>query len=263
MCKLNLHPINMNDHVYFEITKEVLALFDDDPNELVDFIKHHVHTHEVSGKQVNMVKMQLWDFIERFGNQIHFLSQSPCGNNKLYIESGQDKLSGVLHDESLVHPIKIGNQLWSSKNLSVDDGGDGIYRNEYNGEVMYSYDAAIRIVNQLPGWHLPSMDEWKDLITCCGGYTLAGDKLKSDVGWNGNANGTNEIGFSVKPHGSFFSGRTSDVGSCGFFWTATEYHELSADAILFTTTPVVYERTYSKTMCLSIRLLRNNIIGNT
>jgi len=262
MCKLNPRPINLNDHVYFEITKEGLALFDNDPKELVDFIKYHVHTHEVSGKQVNMVKMQLWEFIERFGSQIHLWSRPIAGSNNLYIESDQNKLSGVLHDESLDHPLKIGNQIWSPKNLSVDDGGDGIYHNEYNGEVMYSYKAAIRIVNQLPGWHLPSMNEWKELITYCGGDTLAGDKLKSDVGWNGNANGTNDVGFSVKPHGTVLDGKTTDVGSNGFFWTATENNGLYSEAIVFNTSPVVYERTYDKTQCLSIRLLRNNISQN-
>jgi uncharacterized protein (TIGR02145 family) len=106
------------------------------------------------------------------------------------------------------------------------------------------------------------MNEWKELITYCGGDTLAGDKLKSDVGWNGNANGTNDLGFSVKPHGTVLDGKTTDVGSNGFFWTATENNGLYSEAIVFNTSPVVYERTYDKTQCLSIRLLRNNISQN-
>ena len=56
---------------------------------------------------------------------------------------------------------KIGKQVWSAENLALDDGGEGIYVAD-DGTVYYTQDAAIRIANSVPGWHLPTAAEWKE-----------------------------------------------------------------------------------------------------
>ena len=58
---------------------------------------------------------------------------------------------------------RIGRYIWSLENLNIDDGGVGIYTNPDTGEVFYTYDAAKRVAGNIPGWHLPSPDEWYDL----------------------------------------------------------------------------------------------------
>jgi uncharacterized protein (TIGR02145 family) len=73
------------------------------------------------------------------------------------------------------------------------------------------------------GWHLPSNQEWDDLVTKAGG-SMAGMKLKAKNGWYQNANGTDEYGFSALPAGQRRSdyGTFNDAGNHGYWWTATE-----------------------------------------
>lgn len=58
---------------------------------------------------------------------------------------------------------KIGRYVWSLENLNIDDGDYGVYKNPSTGEVFYTYDAAKRVAESIPGWHLPTPDEWADL----------------------------------------------------------------------------------------------------
>ena len=72
------------------------------------------------------------------------------------------------------------------------------------------------------GWHLPSLEEWNDLVAKVGG-SMAGMKLKAKSGWYQNANGTDEHGFSALPGGIRYSdgGFGGTGGSEGNWWTAT------------------------------------------
>jgi uncharacterized protein (TIGR02145 family) len=47
------------------------------------------------------------------------------------------------------------------------------------------------------GWHLPTIQEWDDLVAFAGGENSAGKKLKSASGWA--ENGTDAYGFSAMP----------------------------------------------------------------
>ena len=81
------------------------------------------------------------------------------------------------------------------------------------------------------GWHLPSNDEWKDLIVAVDGsiteYTssnTAGSKLKSQTGWTASSGITNEdaFGFSALPAG--YRGNGGDYyseGNDARFWSST------------------------------------------
>jgi uncharacterized protein (TIGR02145 family) len=103
--------------------------------------------------------------------------------------------------------VTIGTQTWMSKNLNIDDGGEGIIHFDdvtaegYNLGTQYYYtrDAALRISNTIPGWHLPSQSEWETLISYIG--LNAGAKLKSTYGWFYHGNGTDDYGFTVLPTG--------------------------------------------------------------
>lgn len=123
--------------------------------------------------------------------------------------------------------VTIGSQTWMSKNLAIDDGGEGIYTQTVNygqGDVVeyyYTWDAAVRVAASTPGWHLPTKDEWDALANAVGGIDVAGTKLKSTTGWS-SGNGTDDFGFAAFPvgyrptNGSFIY-----LGSRTYFWTST------------------------------------------
>ena len=79
--------------------------------------------------------------------------------------------------------VTIGTQTWKTKNLAIDDGGDGIIISDAAGmgtQYYYTWPAARRIADTIAGWHLPSDAEWDTLATNAGGVGT----LKSINFWN-------------------------------------------------------------------------------
>lgn len=124
--------------------------------------------------------------------------------------------------------VTIGTQTWTAKNLAIDDGGTGIYTRvcDYGqGEITeyyYTLEAAIRIVNNISGWHLPSKDEFDTLAATVGGLNVACNKLKSTYGWEQPDEGTDDYDFTALPAGEW-SGSFYDFGWSAYFWTTTLY----------------------------------------
>ena len=159
-------------------------------------------------------------------------------------------------DGNVYKTVKIGNQWWMAENLKVthyrngdaipnrtdDDewdsstGGCCSYNNDttnfriYGG--LYNWFAVNDSRNLAPeGWHVPTDDEWHELVDYLGGDTHAGGKMKStgtitggDGLWRGsNENATNETGFSALPGGYRYSHGVFDgLGSNSYFWSSTE-----------------------------------------
>jgi len=108
-----------------------------------------------------------------------------------------------------VVPVQIGDQIWSNKNLSINDGGEGISTRTVNygqGDVIetyYTFAAAVRVAASVTGWHLPTKEEWNTLRTYVG--VKNGKKLQSTYGWEENYShqpgkqGTDEYGFTAFP----------------------------------------------------------------
>jgi uncharacterized protein (TIGR02145 family) len=148
--------------------------------------------------------------------------------------------------------IKIGDQIWSVKNLDVDTfrNGDPIphaatdkqweeagengtpawcyYDNDpANGETygkLYNWHAVNDPRGLAPeGWHVPSDDEWTILTDNLGGEDVAGTKMKSTSGWEKDGNASNESGFAGLPGGSRnYNGAFSNIGNNGYWWSYTE-----------------------------------------
>jgi len=120
-----------------------------------------------------------------------------------------------------IKTVKIGNQTWMAENLNIKTGNSWCYNEDnsycYKYGRLYDWETAIKACPK--GWHLPSNQEWDDLVDAAGGRGVAGMKLKARNGWDNNGNGTDNYGFSALPGGSFGSSRP---GSAGFWWTASQ-----------------------------------------
>lgn len=105
--------------------------------------------------------------------------------------------------------VKIGNKLWMTENFKSLKTANGqiiteVYayadnlENAVNFERLYTWQAAVNAAPQ--GWHLPSKEEWQEMINLLGDANLAGGKLK-ETGtfyWNSpNSGATNSVGFSA------------------------------------------------------------------
>lgn len=127
-----------------------------------------------------------------------------------------------------VKVVKIGNQIWMAENLNIKTGKSWSYKedNSYCDKYgrLYDWNTAQKVCPS--GWHLPSRQEWDDLVDAAGGKGVAAKKLKSTSGWN--SNGTNNYGFSALPGGSRGYSYPGDPGGGfgyanqrGFWWTAS------------------------------------------
>lgn len=160
---------------------------------------------------------------------------------------------GKDQDGHVFNTVKISNQKWMTKNLNVSifRNGDPIPEaktgrewriaasslepawcymdnNPTSGEKygkLYNWYAVTDMRGLAPeGWHIPSDEEWTQLIDYLGGRDVAGPKMKSSSGWKDDGNGTNKSGFSALP-GSlrYFGGDFGGTGLSAFFWSSTEH----------------------------------------
>lgn len=155
-------------------------------------------------------------------------------------------------DDTPINEVKIGDQVWMTKNLNVDKfrNGDPIpeaktnedweqagkskqpawcyYDNDtVNGEKygkLYNWYAVNDSRGLAPnGWHIPSDDEWAKLIDYLGGKDVAGLKMKNTSGWVKEGDGTNESGFSCLPGGfRFVDGYFDYIEHNGCWWSSTQ-----------------------------------------
>ncbi len=124
--------------------------------------------------------------------------------------------------------IEIGNQVWMAENLDYEsESGSWAYENNLTNTSTYGrlYKLETASTSCPTGWHLPTNDEWSQLISYLGGPGVAGGKMKESgtVNWKiPNSGATNESNFTALPGGirnadeSFIS-----LGENAFFWTAT------------------------------------------
>lgn len=166
----------------------------------------------------------------------------------LILQSCGDSTSPTSDD---IQTIKIGTQVWTSKNLDISTyrNGDSIryattpaeWRDAakkqegvwcyYNydpkqGELygkLYSWYAVNDPRGLAPlGFHIPSDAEWSVLIDYLGGDQIAGFKMKSTAGWNNGGNGDNSSGFNGLAGGfNYYNGDCDDVGVGGNFGSSS------------------------------------------
>ncbi|MFN6040000.1 MAG: fibrobacter succinogenes major paralogous domain-containing protein [Bacteroidota bacterium] len=160
--------------------------------------------------------------------------------------------------------VTIGTQVWSTKNLDVSTFRNGnpipnaktneewenAGKNKQHAWCYYDHDSANgtkygKLYNWYAvndprglaprGWHVPSEEEWMILLDFLGEYTVAGNMMKSNKGWdeyqfidnNGNTtaksiNGNNSSGFTGLPGGSRLIAIFEDLGKEGRWWSSTD-----------------------------------------
>jgi len=144
--------------------------------------------------------------------------------------------------------VTIGTQTWLAENLDYKFDGliigqspaannTELRANYYNNdETTYGVNGlnigllynwyAVKYLNDnrdtlMPGWHVPTRDEWNTLIEFAGGSDSAGKKLKSTTRWLNNGNGTDDYGFTAYPSGYYQDISFSNVVSDADYWTIT------------------------------------------
>jgi uncharacterized protein (TIGR02145 family) len=161
-----------------------------------------------------------------------------------------------------IEEVKIGTQIWSTKNLDVITfrNGDTIpeaktneewknagiegkptwcyYDNDPENEgkfgKLYNWYAVKDSRGLAPqGWRIPTDAEWTKLFKYLGGIIVAGIKMKSSSDWNNfegkPCDGTNESGFNAFPSGHRnFDGTFNELGNIFFWWSSSEYKGVGA-----------------------------------
>ncbi|HRO85181.1 MAG TPA: FISUMP domain-containing protein [Niabella sp.] len=124
------------------------------------------------------------------------------------------------------------------------------------------YNWAAAQVACPPGWHLPTYEEWYDLLSALGGENSAGGKLKEtgNLHWNNpNAGATNESWFTA-----FAGGYRNDAGSfinkgaIGSWWGSSTDVKGNAAALSLSYSSSVANIYYAnKAFGFSIRCVKN------
>ena len=64
--------------------------------------------------------------------------------------------------------FRIGNTVWAAFNTDKDDGQGGIKKDE-QGRYVYTWEAAKRIADSIPGWHIPNDKDFEAMCKSLGG----------------------------------------------------------------------------------------------
>lgn len=179
--------------------------------------------------------------------------------------------------------VTIGGVTWTAENLDYKFSGCGIggsgtprtpnawYYN--NDEATYGIDGvrkcgllynwyAVKLLNDnrsdlIPGWHVPTKDEWTALATAVGGTSVAGTRLKAaNIDWATSWGGTDDYGFEALPAGGY-SGSFGYLGNRAYFYTSFQYSSGSAYYVDLTSNSLdIY--TESLKYGMSVRLVKDS-----
>ncbi|MCX6717411.1 MAG: hypothetical protein NTU76_01915 [Candidatus Taylorbacteria bacterium] len=209
------------------------------------------------------------------------------------IESSQNSFTDP-RDGKTYKTVKIGDQVWMAENLKAtlfNDGSpiqnitigsewanssSGAYcwlenDSEKNKDIygaLYNWYALESDKLCPTEWHVPTIDEWKELSTYLGGQNIAGAKLMESgtAHWdNPNNYSTNESGFSARP-GAFRSeqGYLYEPGDIGVWWSSTSLSNKDAMEIVLSHDTksiggLLNGKMNKKSGC-SVRCLKNRIV---
>jgi uncharacterized protein (TIGR02145 family) len=141
------------------------------------------------------------------------------------MQTTQTQPTTVVQNANTFRTVKIDNKIWMAENLNTNVGKSWCYENnqplcDVCGR-LYDWNTAAKACPA--GWHLPTRQEWEDLVTVAGGKKAAGKTLKAKKGWNDGGTPKENDGFSAQPCGyRHIDGDFGLAGKEGNWWTATE-----------------------------------------
>jgi len=121
--------------------------------------------------------------------------------------------------------VKIGGKTWMAHNLNYQTGKSWCYENSADSCVKYGrlYDWETAKMACPAGWHLPSDQEWENLVDAAEKVGMIGKKLRA-TGWDDPDDdiGTDEYGFSILPGGWKIEDKFENAGELAWWWSATK-----------------------------------------
>jgi uncharacterized protein (TIGR02145 family) len=181
--------------------------------------------------------------------------------------------------------VQIHNQCWMKSNINVgiridstdtpSDNGviekycyhdDDLYCEEYGG--LYTFEEAVQYYIEGPqgicpeGWHVPSYQEWAELVNFAGGQDTAGGRLK-EMGWDHwdwpNSGASDLYGFRAYGAGELFVWSPwpsyAYLKKSTYFRTSTKYYFASLSNN--TTRLTMYNREGFNRSGFSVRCVKN------
>lgn len=113
------------------------------------------------------------------------------------------------------------------------------------------------------GWHVPTREEFNQLITFCGGQQAAGNKLKEagTLHWSSTSQQVdNQTGFTCLPGGRLtYNGAFQALGTMATFWLSSELDEINAYCkFLYANAGTIADYYNMKSNAYSIRLIKDD-----
>ena len=191
-------------------------------------------------------------------------------------------------DGNVYKTIIIGNQTWMAENLRVrhynngdiiahnliktdfnpanQEGAFGSYNETKDKDsiatfgLLYNWYAISDSRGLAPnGWHIPSKNEWENLLSGLGSGIEAELKLveSGSTHWYYMNLGTNMSGFTALPSGQFNFGEFYGIGYWTAWWTSTVIDEQTAFGKEFSSNYPAQISPFTKNMGLSIRCVKD------
>ena len=172
----------------------------------------------------------------KFSSSSAVSSSSKCtakdNDNTQYCSNGTMKEYGSTPEIGgrTYKTVAIGSKIWTAENLNYETTtGSYCYENDESKCAQYGrlYDKETAISVCPSGWHLPTLDEWKELERFVAGSGFSSRFLKATSGWD-NCSSYEEsyesfdtYGFAALPGGGYFKSSFHNVGCFGYWWSAT------------------------------------------
>jgi len=181
------------------------------------------------------------------------LGESPKQTSKPYESGAVETVTDI--DGNVYQTVRIGSQIWMKENLKTTRLNDGtairsisdeagwraatgpawcVYSNSHEGLIpnykdeyglLYNGHAVATGKLAPAGWHVPTREEWMEMINHLGGLDAVGAKVK-EAGTNHwrppNHLADNSSGFSARAAGfRHHNGACDDFGGNALFWSST------------------------------------------
>jgi len=157
-------------------------------------------------------------------------------------------------DNQVYRTLVISNHVWTAQNMNYEieseenrEATNWCYKNDPDNckklGRLYAWDAAQKACPE--GWHLPTVDDWKELLEdqSCNTtqsddgtwiYDCAGNRLKATDSWDSQKEERkNALGFSVTGAGIRFEKKDIGIYEAAIFWSATDTLSFYAFAVIF------------------------------